>query len=475
MSAHAARRAIVTVALAALIAAAVPAPRAHALEIKRMKLSNGAVLLVSEEHQLPMVTLRIAFDAGSRRDPKGKEGLAALTAQSLTQGTSKLTAAEFNQKVDFMGSSVSVAAGRDYAVASFTTLKKYEPDTLRLLAATLTEPGLRDADIERKRGEQVAALKAAEEQPGYTASLKFTGTLFGGGPYGHLPDGTPASVEKLTPDDVRNFYHQHYKLGSAVIAVAGDVKADEIKTQLEKDLGGLGGAVAAEPAAPAPTVAHGLHVDVIDRNVAQANVLLGFGGVARSNPDYYKLRVMNYIYGGGEFESRLMKVVRVKYGLAYAIQSGFEAGKFPGAFEVELQTKNASANEAVKLVLAQMREMQEKPVSKAELEGAKKYLIGSFPIKIDRQSSIASFMLELQLYNLGLDYADRYPKLIQAVTRQDVLEVARKYLHPDAVLLVAVANQREAKINTAALEAPLKEAASAKGGSGAAPRAARAN
>src|SRR5580698_4877198 len=117
--------------------------RANALEMKRMTLSNGAVLMVSEQHLLPMVTVAISFDAGSRRDPKGKEGLAELTANSITQGSKDLTATEFNQKVDFMGSEVSVGADRDYATAEFTSLKKYEDQTLSLLAQILTNPGLR--------------------------------------------------------------------------------------------------------------------------------------------------------------------------------------------------------------------------------------------------------------------------------------------------------------------------------------------
>jgi zinc protease len=164
------------------------------------------------------------------------------------------------------------------------------------------------------------------------------------------------------------------------------------------------------------------------------------------------LQVMNYILGGGGFASRLMKIVRSKNGLAYGISSGFDAGKFPGSFAVDTQTKNKSTNEALELIIEQLRDMQEQPVSDTELASAKKYLIGSFPLKIDRQSSIASFMLQVEMYGLGLDYAERYPKLIGAVTRDDVQRVAKQYLHPDALDLVAVANQTEAAINVANLK-----------------------
>lgn len=438
-------------ALCAVVVIAILAPRAHALEIKRMTLSNGAVLLVSEEHKLPMVTVSIAFDAGARRDPAGKAGLAALTARCLGQGTKELSAAEFNQKVDFMGSSVGVSAGRDYAVAGFTSLEKYQGATLALLTGILVEPGLRDSDIERKRAETVAEIHAQEEEPGYTASVAFQKALFGDTPYGHPQDGTADSVAKLTPADVRAFYHQYYKLGSAVIAVTGDVRADEVKASLEKSLTGLSGTVAPQAAPAPPPLAKGLDAKLIDRSVQQANIIMGFDGIARANPDYYKLQVMNYIFGGGGFASRLVKIVRSENGLAYSIGSVVDAGKFPGAYGIRLQTKNASANEAIKLILEQMRAIQQHGVTDSELEGAKKFLIGSFPLKFDRQSAIAGFMLGIELDRLGLDYADRYPKLIQAVTRQDVQEMARKYLHPDAILVVAVANLKDAAINTTML------------------------
>jgi zinc protease len=437
--------------LTALSAVVLSVSASHALDIERTKLNNGAVLLVSEQHQLPMVSIAIALDAGSRRDPPGQAGLAELTAASLEQGTKQLNATQFNQKIDFMGSSISISADRDYVYASMTSLKKYEDATLHLLAQALEDPGLRDSDILRKRSEQVAAIKASQEEPGYTAMVAFAKLLYGNGPYGHPTEGFADTVGKLTPDDVRNFYHRYYRTGSAVIAAAGDIKLDTIRAELEHELAGPLGTVPAQAEPAAPNVAPGLHADLIDRNVAQANLILGSGGIARSNPDYYKIQVMNYILGGGGFSSRLMKVVRSKAGLAYSIDSAFSAGKFPGAFAVVLQTKNQSAQEALKLILAQLREIQQQSVTDQELASAKKFLMGSFPLRLDRQSQIVGFMLQVELYGLGLDYAERYPKLIGKVTKHDVQEAAKKYLHPHALDLVAVANQSLAKINIALL------------------------
>lgn len=438
--------------LGALLMLAMFAAPASALEIKRTVLKNGAVLLISPQHQLPMVTIAIAFDAGSRRDPKGKAGLAALTASCLTLGTKTMTAGQFNQKVDFMGSSVSTGTGLDSAEAGMTSLKKYEYQTLDLLAAAITEPALSKAEILRKRGERLAAIKSAQQQPSYVANVAFRKALFGATPYGHPTEGTAASVAKLTPADVRAFYHKYYKIGSAIIAVVGDVDPKKIEARLNSDFAGIAGKVPPQKPWPAPKVARGIHPTLINRNVVQATLILGSGGIARSNPDYYRLQVMNYILGGGGFASRLMQIVRSKKGLAYGISSGFDAGKFPGSFTVITQTKNRSSNQALRLILQQLRRIQKHPVSGAELASAKKYLVGSFPLRIDQQDSIANFMLKIQLYGLGLDYADRYPKLIDAVTKADVERVARKYIHLDALLLVAAANQSEAKINVAELQ-----------------------
>ncbi len=428
----------------------------RAIEIKRMTLENGAILLVSEQHQLPMVTMSIAFDAGARRDPGGKAGLASLTARCLTLGAGQLSADQFNQKVDFMGGSLSVEAGKDFAQASFTSLKKYQRDTLALLSDVIRRPALHDDDILRKRAEVVAAIKAAEQQPGYVAGVVFRKQMFDDQPYGHSADGTTDTVGKLTPGEVRNFYHQYYRVGSAVIAVVGDVDANQIKAELEKQLASPAGKVAPQPVPQPPKVAPGVHVTIIDRNVAQANLILGFPGMERSNPDFYRFQVMNYVLGGGGFASRLMQVVRSRAGLAYSIGSNNEAGKFPGAIRIELQTKNRSANEAMKLIVQQLARIRDQPVADAELASAKKFLVGSFPLKFDRQAAIAEYLLDVELYGLGLDYIDKYPGYINGVTREQVQEIARKYLHPDAMIVVAVANQSEAAINAQGLQEQAK-------------------
>ena len=177
---------------------------------------------------------------------------------------------------------------------------------------------------------------------------------------------------------------------------------------------------------------------LIDRDIAQATILFGNPGVDRANPDYYALLVMNHILGGGSFSSRLMEEIRVKRGLAYALASFFSARRHQGSFQVFVQTKNGTVREAIALTVEQLRRIRNEPVSEKELETAKKYLIGSFPQRFATQKELADFLTQVEYFGLGADYPERFPALIRAVTRQDVLRVARTYLHPENPVLVVV-------------------------------------
>ena len=247
----------------------------------------------------------------------------------------------------------------------------------------------------------------------------------------------------LTRDGLIGFYRQYYRPNNAILAVAGDITPGEIKERLIPLLeawqpAGLPGVSVQDPYGKGPRTLK------VDRSITQANVIIGNKGLSRSNPDYYPAMVMNYILGGGGFSSRLMEDIRNKRGLAYSVASDFEAGRLPGAFQVTLQTKNSSARDAIALTLKEMERIRTDLVSGGELEGAKKYLIGSFPMRLDSQAKVTRFLLMVEYYGLGLDYAEKYPALIRAVTREDVLRVARAYLDPKDPIIVIVADLKEA-------------------------------
>jgi zinc protease len=177
--------------------------------------------------------------------------------------------------------------------------------------------------------------------------------------------------------------------------------------------------------------------------LTQANIILGQEGVGRESPDYYAIQVMNYILGGGGFSSRAMDAIRNERGLAYSVYSSFSAERGRGTFELVMQTKNETALEAIRLAQTEIRRIREESVTDQELSDAKDYLIGSFPLRFDTNRRVASFLVQVEFYQLDLDYLERYSDLIRNVTREDVERVARQYLHPEKLITVVVGDQKK--------------------------------
>jgi zinc protease len=412
-------------------------------KVEKMTTENRLTVLLSEDHSLPFVTIQFLVDAGSRRDPAGQEGLAHLTAKGLLLGTSHVKAAGINEELDFMGASLNASANRDYSVINLRVLKKDLEKGLDLLADVLTAPVFPEEEVRKEADSTIAAIRAAEDDPEDVAEKAFAKTLFPGKPYGHPVEGTKESVAKLQREDLAKFYSEYYHPNNAILAVTGDMTMKEVKTML---LPGLARWTPAEIPKEAfdRSYTKGPETVKIDRNITQANVIIGQQGVSRENPDYYALSVMNYILGGGGFASRLTEVIRNKKGLAYAVESFFDPGRYPGSFQIVLQTKNASAREAIAIARKQLELIGNEPVSDKELEDAKKYLTGSFPMRFDTQGKLVNFLSQVEYYHLGPDYPARYPSIIRGITKEQVLSAARKYLHPEKAILVIVGNLKEA-------------------------------
>jgi len=441
-----AKRASITLtgALLLILWLAMPGRDALALPpVQRLVLPNGLVVLVCEEPSLPVVTLRLLTEAGSRRDPSGREGTAHLTARGLLLGTSKRKAATINEELDFMGASLVTGADRDYAGLTLRALKKDLDRGFDLLMEVLTQPTFPEEEIRREVEKTLAAIHASEDQPDDVAERAFRKTLFSTGPYGHPVEGTKETVQGITRDDLIRFHRSYYRPNDSILVVVGDVRAEEVRTKLLPSLNAWPRIEVPGMPSP-PPLEKGPKQVKMERSITQANIILGHEGVARGNPDYYTLTVMNYILGGGGLTSRLMEEVRNKRGLAYSVASFFDPGKDPGSFQIVLQTKNGSAREAISLSLEEMEKIRKELVSEQELEGAKKYLIGSFPMRFDTQGKLSQFLSQVEFYGLGSDYPERYPSLIQSITREEILRVARTFLHPDQMILIVVANLKEA-------------------------------
>jgi zinc protease len=417
--------------------------------VQKTVLPSRMVILHSEDHSLPFVTLQLLIDGGSRKDPPGQEGLARLAAKGLLLGTSKHSLEAINEALDFMGTSLGSSSGRDYSTLSLKVLKKDLDKALALFMEVLTQPTFPDDEIKREVDKTLAAIQAEEDEPGEVAEKEFQKALFLASPYGHPVIGTKESLPKITREAVLNYYKNYYLPNNYILAVVGDITSMEVKKKLFPLFQNM--ATVEIPEAPFNSLfAKGPETRKINREITQANIILGNEGISRSNPDFYAVSVMNYILGGGGFASRLLEEIRNKRGLAYSVASFFDPGKYPGSFQIVLQTKNASAREAVSLALEQTEKIRKEPVSEKELEGAKKYLIGSFPLRLDTQEKLSNFLIQVEYFGLGLDYPEKYPSLIGSITREQVMKVAKKYLHPENYILVVVANLKEAGMETKA-------------------------
>ncbi len=417
--------------------AALAAPPSQVLGT-RHKLPNDLVWLFSPQSELPLVTMELMIKAGTLEDPPGKEGLANLTASLLLNGTKSRTSAKIAEELDFMGARLSVAGGDDFATATLTVLKKDLGPALELLQDILLNPTFPPAEVTRKINQFKAALASAEDEPMTVASRVFIKDLYGPFPYNHAVMGTPPGLSAITRNDLVEFHQKYFRPNNAVLSVVGDLTQDEAQQWISKIFGPWTAAPLPVTKLPAiPPLSQRKEV-VIDKDITQANIILGNIGIDRGNPDFYAFQVMNYLLGGGGFVSRLMDDIRVNRGLAYSVSSTFSPGLEPGPFAVSLETKNATAGEAVARVVAQLKRMMTEPVTAEELKEAKSYLIGSVPRKIDSASKRAWLLGYVEIYGLGLDYPWRYPELVEHLTPADIQKVAEKYLQPEKYLLVVV-------------------------------------
>jgi zinc protease len=368
--------------------------------------------------------------------------VANLTARLLTYGTQRRSAVQISDALDFIGASLSAGASDDLVSVSLTVLKKDLATGLELLADILTSSAFPQEEMDRQKQSIIAAIRARDENPGDIAQRRFAAALFPESPYGRPVEGTESSVKSLQQKNVKEFYERYYRPNRSIMAVVGDVSQQEIMGALNQALrswrkGEPGGQLLIPSAVGVSQVIR------VNRDLTQANIIMGHEGVARGNPDYYAIQVMNYILGGGGFSSRAMDSVRNQRGLAYSVYSAFDSEKSHGTFAFVMQTKNETAQEAIRIVRDEIRRMREQRVSERELNDAKDYLTDSFPLRLDTNRKVASFLAQVEFFQLGLDYPVRYAELIKKVTPEDIERVAKRYLQPDTLVTVIVGNQKK--------------------------------
>lgn len=420
------------VALTALAVPAAAAPLGH-----REVLPNGVVLLVAERPAIPIVAVRLYLRAGSVYDPPDAGGLANLCADLLTRGTARRTGPELDRAIEFVGGSLEGDAGRDGATVSLSVLKKDLAMGLDLLAEVLLTPVFPGDELKRRSEEIAAGIQRAEQDPQTVVALAMAPLLYPGHPYSRPVSGTVESVRRMTREQVVAFHRENYRPDGAIISVVGDVTRDEMRRELAARLGAWSVPGPPRPAIPPTPASPPVESRQIHRELTQATVSLARPGIRQDHPDYFPLVVANYILGGGSV-SRLYTKVREERGLAYSVYSGLAPGRYGASYFVGLQTRLEAVDEAVGLVKTEMARMGREAVTKRELDMAKAYLIGSYPLRTDTSGKMAGLLVAVEENQLGLDWPDRFKAGISRVGAADVMRVAVTYMDPATFSAVTV-------------------------------------
>jgi zinc protease len=427
----------VIVAFAALL---LPAAAALATpQIQHWQAQSGAQVYFVEDHGLPMLDVEVSFPAGSGFDTAEKSGLAGMTQGMLNHGVDGMSEDDISSRLADIGAQLGGNFDQDRASVSLRTLSNpsEREQALNIMALILQHPTFPENILAREKERLVATLKEAETQPEAIAAKAFAKAVFGDHPYGLQPSGEVATVQKIRRDDVVAFYRAHYSARSAVVALMGDITraqaaatAEQLTAQLPQ-----GGA---PDRIPPVTLQIKASEQRIQHPASQSHILIGAPGISRTDPDYFALYVGNYILGGGGFVSRLMNEVREKRGLAYSVYSYFIPMQQPGAFQIGLQTRKESADEALSIVRSTLREFVDKGPTEAELKAAKEHIIGGFPLRIDSNAKILGYLSVIGFYHLPLSYLDDFPGKIGKVSVAQIRDAFRRRVNPDALATVIV-------------------------------------
>jgi zinc protease len=413
-------------------------------------LGNGADLIVSEKHDLPLVSFSITFLGGANQfEPSDRTGLASIAAAMLSEGTTTRDGEALSNALQLLGTSVSASVGGESGSMSFVSTTGKFQQTLGILADMLMNPVFPATSLERIRGQRLVALTQGKAQPGTIANRVFPRVLYGAQhPYGRFT--TEESFKAITRDDVIAFHRAYFQPGRALITVVGDVKAAEVKPVVEKALTAWA-AGGERPGFEYPAVpARGkTTIYLVDKpGAAQSTVAIGHPGPPRSTPDYYALQVMNTMLGG-MFQSRLNANIREEKGYSYGVGSGFDYGKGPGSFSAGGDIVSDKTDEALVEFMKELRGvLGSRPITAEELATAKASLIQRLPSTFGSVAGINTAITRLWTESLPDDYYQQYARAVAAVSTDDVLRVAKKHLDLDRLAIVIVGDR-------ASIEAPL--------------------
>ncbi len=409
-------------------------------KIQSWETPNGAKVLFVSAPELPMMDIRVVFDAGSARD-EDKPGLAQLTASLLSQGAGEWSADQLAERMEGVGASFGTGAAQDMAWATVRSLT--EPKALNIALATLStviaKPRFEAADFNRTREAMQVGLRQSEQNPASVVSKAFFSKVFAGHPYASHPSGTQESLAAMVRDDLVQLHKTYYVARNAVVAIVGAIDRQQAEKIAAQVTAGLAKGQHA-PALPEVVMATKGVTENIAFPSSQSHIRLGQPGIRRGDPDYFVLYVGNHILGGSGLVSLLSDEVREKRGLSYSVYSYFNPMRKAGPFIMGAQTKNVQAQEALTVMRKTLQDFIDKGPTQEQLSASKQNITGGFPLRIASNKDIVGYLAMLGFYELPLDYLDTFVGKIETITAEQIQDAFQRRLHPDKFVTIVVGN-----------------------------------
>jgi zinc protease len=405
-------------------------------------LANGLQVVAVLHHEQPSVTVRLLVRAGAAEDPDGKAGVASLVGSLLDQGTTSRSAAAIADTIDYVGGALGTGGGTDLSFINALVMKDSLALALDLVSDIARNPAFAPEEIERQRGQILSSLKVSYQDPDYVASSVADRLIYGFHPYGIPAVGTPESLGRITRDDLVEFHRRWFTPNNSILAIVGDLTAEEAFKGAERAFGGwprrdVPASRADEP--PAATK----RVVLVDRpNAVQTEIRVGQIGIPRKHRDFMALNLAVKVLGG-EGANRLQNVLRSERGLTYGASADLDAFKRTGDIIADTDTRSETTGDALKVVLDEFARLQRETVSDRELDGVQNYLTGSFPLTIETPDAIAVQVLNTLSYELDISELETYRDQVNAVTVDDVQRVAKAFLRPERLSIVLVGDARK--------------------------------
>ncbi len=413
-------------------------------EVKQVTLPNGLNLFLLEDHELPLVSLSAVIRVGASFEPADKIGLASITGTVMrTGGTASRSGDDLDEELEFIAASVETSIGSDSGSASMSVLKEDVDRGLEILADIIMNPAFPEDKIELARVKARSAIARRNDRAGSMASREYRKLIYGADSV-HARHTEYETINRITRADLVDFHRQFFCPNNTMMAVWGDFETSDMIDRIEHAFEEWKRKEVPLPVIPAVEYRYRSTVNqVVKNDVNQANIILGHIGGVRNDPDYFALILMNRILGRG-FTSRLFRRVRSDQGLAYSVHGGYSSEfDHPGIFRVTCSTGSGNTVKAIRSMMHEVQRMTEAEVTDDELAIAREAFLNSFVFKFDSKGKVVKRLIQYAYYGYSLDFLQQIKKNVERVTKADILRVAKKHLHPEAMQIIVVGKPQD--------------------------------